>query len=100
MEIVGRLIDWALWIFLLVLFARMVLSWIPVLVRDWEPRGPVLVAAEVVYSITDPPLKVLRKVLRPVRLGNVMLDLAFIGLAILVSLLMQLNNTLLLSPGA
>lgn len=97
MWLVGSIIQWVLWIFLLVLFARMILSWIPVLVRDWEPRGPMLVFAEVIYSITDPPLKVVRKVLRPVRVGNVMLDLAFIGLAILVSILMQVNARILLS---
>ena len=79
----------ALNLFLLLLFARMILSWVPVLVRDWEPRGPLLVAAEVVYSITDPPLRALRKILPPVRIGTVMLDLAFIGLFILVSLLVR-----------
>jgi YggT family protein len=88
--IVGSLIILVLRIFLVLLFARMVLSWVPVLVRDWEPRGAVLVAAELVYSITDPPLRALRKVLRPVRVGTVMLDLAFIGLFILVSLLMRI----------
>ena len=85
------IIDWVLWIFLLILFARMILSWVPVLVRDWQPRGPMLVVAEIIYSVTDPPLRLLRKVLRPVRVGNMMLDLAFIGLAILVSILMQVN---------
>ena len=90
MEIVGSLIIMALRIFLVLLFARMVFSWVPVLVRDWEPRGAVLVAAELVYSVTDPPLRALRKVLRPVRVGTVMLDLAFIGLFILVSLLMRI----------
>jgi YggT family protein len=89
-EIVGSLIIMALRVFLVLLFARMVLSWVPVLVRDWEPRGAVLVAAELVYSVTDPPLRALRKVLRPVRVGTVMLDLAFIGLFILVSLLMRI----------
>ena len=91
MQLVGSLIQTALWIFLLLLFARMILSWVPVLVRDWEPRGPVLVVAELVYSITDPPLRALRRVLRPVRVGNVQLDLAFIGLYILVSILMRVN---------
>jgi YggT family protein len=62
------------------------------LVRDWQPRGPMLVVAEVIYSVTDPPLRALRKVLRPVRIGNMMLDLAFIGLAIGVSILMQVNR--------
>ena len=92
MQLVGTLIHTALWIFLLLLFARMILSWVPVLVRDWEPRGPVLVVAELVYSVTDPPLRALRKVLRPVRVGNVQLDLAFIGLYILVSILMRVNQ--------
>jgi YggT family protein len=91
MSIVGIVIDWLLWIFLLILFARMILSWVPVLVRDWEPRGPMLVVAEIIYSITDPPLRLLRKVLRPVRVGNMLLDLAFIGLTILVLILRQVN---------
>lgn len=91
MLIVGTIIGWALWLFMLVLFARMILSWVPVLVRDWQPRGPMLVLAEVVYSITDPPLRALRKVLKPVRVGTMMLDLAFIGLFLLVSVLMRLN---------
>jgi len=92
MFIIGSIIGWVLWIFLLVLFARMILSWIPVLVREWQPRGPMLVVAEVIYSVTDPPLRALRKVLKPVRIGNMMLDLAFIGLAIGVSILMQVNR--------
>ena len=96
MYVVGSIIDWALTIFLFILFARMILSWVPVLVRDWQPRGPMLVVTEIVFSITDPPLRLLRKVLRPVRVGNMMLDLAFIGLAILVSILMQINRAFLL----
>ncbi len=92
MSLVGYIIDWVLWIFLLILFARMILSWVPVLVRDWEPRGPMLVVAESVYSVTDPPLRALRRVLRPVRVGNIQLDLAFIGLYILVSILMRVNR--------
>ncbi|CAA9292535.1 MAG: Cell division integral membrane protein, YggT and half-length relatives [uncultured Friedmanniella sp.] len=98
MEIVGSLIIMALRIFLVLLFARMVLSWVPVLVRDWEPRGAMLVAAELVYSVTDPPLRALRKVLRPVRIGTVMLDLAFIGLFILVSLLMRIVALIFFAP--
>lgn len=97
MSTVGVIIGWVLWVFLMVLFARMILSWVPVLVRDWQPHGPMLVVAEFVYSITDPPLRLLRKVLRPVRVGNMMLDLAFIGLFILVSILMRINIAVLLN---
>ena len=92
MFIIGTIIGWVLWIFLLVLFARMILSWIPVLVRDWQPRGPMLVVAEVIYSVTDPPLRALRKVLKPVRIGNMMLDLAFIIVLIAVYVLMGITR--------
>ena len=92
MPIVGYIIGLVLEIFLFILFGRMILSWVPVLVRDWQPRGPLLVLAEVVYSVTDPPLRALRKVLKPVRVGNMSLDLAFIGLFLLVSILMQINR--------
>jgi len=97
MTLIGLIIDGILWIFLLILFARMILSWIPVLVRDWEPRGPMLVAAEIIFSVTDPPLRMLRRVLKPVRIGNMMLDLAFIGLAILVSIMMNVNRAVLIN---
>ncbi len=91
MFLIGRIIDALLGIFLLILIARMILSWIPVLVRDWEPHGPLLVLAEAIYSITDPPLRLLRKVLRPVRVGTMMLDLAFLGLWIIVIILQRIN---------
>ncbi len=94
MAVIGSLISYLLSAFLFLLFGRMILSWVPVLVRDWQPRGPMLVLAEIIYSITDPPLRALRKVLRPVRVGNIMIDLAFIGLFILVSLLQQVNRSI------
>lgn len=96
MFIIGSVIALVLGIFLVLLFARMILSWVPVLVRDWEPRGPMLVVAEAVYSITDPPLRVVRKVLKPVRVGNMMLDLAFLGLVIIVYILRAINTSVFL----
>lgn len=92
MFIIGTIIYWILWVFLMILFGRMILSWVPVLVRDWQPRGPILVVAEAIYTVTDPPLRVLRKILPPVRLGNMMLDLAFLGLFILVSVLIKIDQ--------
>lgn len=91
MVIIGTIIYWVLWIYLLILFGRMILSWIPVFAREWEPRGPMLVVAEAIYTVTDPPLRLLRKVLRPVRIGTMMLDLAFIGLYLAVIILMRVN---------
>lgn len=91
MLIVGTIISWLLWLYLLVMLARMILSWVPMLKRDWHPRGAMLVVAEIIYTITDPPLRLLRKVLKPVRIGSVMLDLAFIGLYVVVLIAMRVN---------
>lgn len=96
MFIIGQVIHWILWIFMLVLFARAILSWVPILARDWQPRGALLVVAEAIYSLTDPPLRATRKLLKPVRIGNVMLDLAFLGLVIGVSILMRVNQAIFL----
>jgi YggT family protein len=52
--------------------------------RSWRPTGPVLVVAEVIYTVTDPPLKLLRRFIKPVRLGNVALDLSFTVLFLMV----------------
>jgi YggT family protein len=76
-------------LFFIVLIGRLVLDWIQVFARDWRPTGPVLVVAEGVYSVTDPPLKALRRVLPPLRLGSVSFDLAFIALFMLVIVLLN-----------
>lgn len=97
MLIAGAIIARLLQLYLLVMFARMILSFVPLLVRDWHPRGVLLVIAEVIYTATDPPLRLLRKVLRPVRIGTIMLDLAFIGLYIIVLIAMRVNSAVFFS---
>jgi len=62
---------WLLWI-------RFIVDWVQVFARSWSPAGPLLVVLEVVYSITDPPIKALRRVIPPLRLGSVALDLSFL----------------------
>jgi YggT family protein len=82
-------VKFVIWLFLIVLIIRLVLDWVQMFARDWRPRGPVLVGAEMVYSITDPPLKALRRVLPPLRLGAVQLDLAFTALFLIVVVLLS-----------
>jgi YggT family protein len=60
--------------------------------REWRPRGAALVAAHTVYSVTDPPLKGLRRVIPPLRLGGVTLDLGFLVLFIAVSIAMAVTR--------
>lgn len=97
MFLIGSIIDVVLWLYLAILFARMILSWVPMFSPNWQPRGPVLVVAEVIYTLTDPPLRFLRKFIPAVRVGNVMLDLGFMVLWLLVLVLRQLNASFLLT---
>nr|WP_218885390.1 YggT family protein [Kineococcus aurantiacus] len=82
------ILEFLVLIFFICLIGRLILDWVQALSREWRPRGVVLVLAEAVYTVTDPPLKLLRKILPPLRLGAVQLDLAFLVLAILCSILM------------
>jgi YggT family protein len=73
------------YLFFAALICRLVLDWIQVLAREWRPSGPVLVLAEAIYTVTDPPLKFLRRLIPPLSLGSVRLDLAFLVLMLGVS---------------
>jgi YggT family protein len=44
---------------------------------------------EVVWSVTDPPLKALRRVIPPLRLGTVSLDLSSLVLLVILFVLMD-----------
>ena len=77
---------WLLSAYFLVLIVRLILDWVQVFSRDWRPSGVLLVIAEVVYSLTDPPIRFLRKFIPPLRLGGVALDLAFLVLILGVSI--------------
>jgi YggT family protein len=75
-------------LFLIALIGRLVLDWIQIFARDWRPRGVVLVVSEAVYTVTDPPLRALRRVLPPLRIGSVQLDLAFTVVFLIVIVLL------------
>jgi YggT family protein len=91
MQAVGVLLAYVLWACVLVLIARFVIDWVQVLARSWRPRGVVLVLCEVIYTLTDPPLRALRSVIPPLRLGTVALDLSPMVLLIALFILQQLN---------
>jgi len=88
-SIIGQVLATVLWLYWLILIARLILDFVRIFARSWEPRGPILLLAEFVYSITDPPLRALRKVIPPLRLGTVSLDLAFLVLILGVQLLIN-----------
>jgi YggT family protein len=88
------IISTVLLVFLLLLFARFIVDWIMVLARSWRPSGLVAAGLEVVYTTTDPPLKAVRKVIPPLNLGSIRLDLGFMVLLIAVVILRSITMSL------
>jgi YggT family protein len=83
---VGDVLETVLWLFFVLLIGRLVLDYIQMFARSWRPTGVLLVVAEVIYTITDPPLKALRRLIPPLRLGSITLDLSFLVLVVLVQI--------------
>lgn len=73
----------ALGVFLIMLLVRLVADIVQSFARAWRPRGIVLVCLEIVYTITDPPLKLFRSFIPPLRLGGVAFDIPFLLVLVL-----------------
>jgi YggT family protein len=69
-----------LWIFIGLMFVRMVIDWVMFFSRSFRPKGLVAATLELAYTVTDPPLRTLRRLIPPLRVGNAAIDLAFIVL--------------------
>jgi YggT family protein len=76
MAVVGEILLFITWVAVLVLLARFIIDWVQVLARSWRPTGFVAVLCEAIFTITDPPLRAIRGVIPPIRMGGAMLDLS------------------------
>ena len=94
MHVVGQVIEGLLWFFIALLWIRFVVDWVQVFARSWSPRGSLLVLLEVVYSVTDPPIKALRRVIPPLRIGSIALDLSFLIVMIGAYVLLRVNRAI------
>ncbi|GGO99949.1 YggT family protein [Actinomyces gaoshouyii] len=65
---------------ILILVIRVVLDLVTVFARSWRPTGAVLLLANLVYSLTDPPLRFLRRRIPALTLGSFGIDLSFLAL--------------------
>lgn len=88
------------YIFVLTLLGRFVFSAVLAYGRRWQPGRGAAAALEVVWSVTDPPLKALRRVIRPVRIGSVSFDLASIVLLVILFVLLYVVRRLIQSATA
>ena len=94
LSIIGGVLETLLTLYIIVLIARLVLEYIPLFNRSWRPRGAGLIAAEVVYTITDPPIRFFRKLVPPLRIGTIALDLGFTLTMLVVLILMAVVRAL------
>lgn len=90
MSIVFEVVGFVLFLFWLLLIARIVIEFIRTFSRDWQPRGFTVVILEVILTVTDPPVKLLRRVIPPLNIGSVRLDLSVMVLLLVAFIGMQL----------
>ena len=84
MAILLQILGFALFLFWLLLIARIVVEFIRSFSRDWQPRGATVVILEAIMTVTDPPVKLLRRLIPQVTIGAVRLDFSIMILLLVV----------------
>jgi YggT family protein len=90
LSIIATILYVALFLFFLLMWARFILDLITNFVRGFKPRGPLLVLAEATYTVTDPPIRAVRRIVPPLRLGGAALDFGWSIVMLAVIILMSI----------
>jgi YggT family protein len=93
-SLIAAILNLALLLYVFVLLARLILDWIPFFNREWRPRGAGLVAAEIVYTVTDPPIRLFRRFIPPLRIGAIAIDFGFALTMLLCFILLSITRAL------
>jgi YggT family protein len=91
-EVARLVLYYLLFVFWLLLTARVVVELVRAFAREWRPAGGVAVALETIYTVTDPPVRLLRRVIPTARIGGVGLDVSIMVLLLVVFILMRLAD--------
>ncbi|STY76930.1 YGGT family [Mobiluncus curtisii subsp. curtisii] len=83
-QLLGLVIYYVINVYVFILILRVVLDWVQILARDWRPRGIILVLANLIYALTDPPVRFFGRLIPPLRIGGLALDMGFMVLFILL----------------
>jgi len=81
-------------LYLVILIGRLIIDILQSYSRSWTPSGVLAVVAEIVFTATDPPLRLLRRYIRPVRLGSVAIDLSYTLLFLIIIVLLVVVGNL------
>jgi YggT family protein len=93
-QLIASILNFALLLYVFVLLARLILEWIPFFNREWRPKGAGLVAAEAVYTVTDPPIRLFRRVIPPLRVGAIAIDFGFALTLLLCFVLLSVTRAI------
>jgi len=85
-----EIIGFALFMFSLLLIAGVVVEFIRSFSRDWHPKGATVVVLEMIMTLTDPPVNLLRRIIPQLTIGSVRFDLSIMVLLLLAFIGMQL----------
>ena len=88
-SIIGQVLYLVLYFLLLLLIVRLALSYVLQYARRWRPGRGAAASLELVWTVTDPPLHALRRVIPPLRIGTVSIDIAFLVLLLILYVLMR-----------
>ena len=90
MKLFFEILGFALFLFWLLLIARIVVEFIRSFSRYWHPRCATVVILELIMTVTDPPVKLLRRIIPQLTIGAVRLDFSIMVLLLLAFIGMQL----------
>jgi len=94
MTLYWGVVAYVLYVYLLVVLARFVVEFTRQFARSWRPTGVAAIGVEAVYLATDPPIRLFRRLVPPIRLGSVSLDLSIILLLLSILVLQWVALTL------
>ncbi len=97
LELLGTVIYWVASAAILLLFARVILDWIVFFSPHWRPTGVILVIANAIHGVTDPPVRFLRQRIPPLRLGGIALDIGFMLLFVACLVMRNLGSFLIVA---
>ena len=95
-SIIGQALYLVLYVLLLLLFIRLTLSYVLQYARRWRPGRGAAASLELVWTVTDPPLRALRRVIPPLRIGTVSIDIAFLVLLLILYVLLRVVASVLI----
>lgn len=92
MDIFLDVLHLVLFLLVALLWIRMVIDWVRIYARRWIPSGPAAVAIEGVYTVTDPPVRLVRRLIPPVAIGGARVDIGFMVLLLVLSLALRFTR--------